>query len=324
MVLLPALIIALGGWREPLVLADVLGDDGVALRERTIAFLIDRLRTPHFEPTNRLRYWLGYADDRQAQAYDARETSLPNRADQLTARMRAFTATQQAALLTHQFALEDPADWVDEARTLGGDMQFLTRYIDHLDQGGTDRLRDVAWHERLWLARIDPSQRDEIALRFARERPQDSFDAAWAGTFDDDSVALPEGTLTSIDAVHTDLRRSRPQAWTILLVWDVRCQTCLADLVRFAALAREFPEQVLTITADDDSEAVRLWLADHSLTVPVGLVDRSVVEQLRAVPGSKFVISPRGMSTRLRGERWEEDARHALQAPSAPQAPRAP
>lgn len=305
--LLPALIIALGGWREPLVLADVLGDHGIALREQTIAFFVDRLRAPHFEPTNRLRYWLAYADDRQAAALYKEAATVTQPQRKLDASTRAYIHMSQASFLTHEFGLDDRSDWIGEALALGGRFEFITPYVSYIEEHATGS----AWRERTWLARIDPSTLSDLQTRFARERPGDSFDALWTSTFDD-GMALPEGTLTTTDGERLDVRRSRTAVWTAVLVWSRACAGCVADLERFDALAREFPDRVMAITADGDAESARLFLADHGLTVPAAVVDRTFLEQLRAEPGAKLVISPRALFVQLRGERWEADARHAL------------
>jgi len=308
MVLLPALIIALGGWREPLALADVLGDRGVELRERTIAFLIDRLRTPHFEPTNRLRYWLAYADDRQARALRRQITAAstaPQRVDISTA---AYVRMAQASFLTREFGLDDPGDWSNEARSLGAPSEFISPYIRYIEEHSNES----AWTERIWLARIDPSTLPDLETRFARERPGDSLDHVWASTLES-GMALPEGSITMTDGESRDFRRSLGGRWTVLVMWDATCDVCRGDLDRIDVLARSYPSNVLLLTTGD-AESVRLALADRGVTIPAAVVAPAVIDQLRAQPGSHLLVSPRLLFNELRGPHWEDDARRALQA----------
>jgi hypothetical protein len=317
LLLVPLLYTALGGWREPLALADWLEQDprrtvaaeGVALRERMIPFLTERLRAPHPEPTNRLRYWLAYADDRAAASAERGAAAPSTPQQKLDLFVRTFLRLQQAALLTHQFGLEDPREWDDEARALAGPTQFIARYVDRLEQTPSNRER--AWGERIWLARVDPSTVADVETRFARERPGDSFNAEWARTIEG-GMSLPEGTLTTTDGESRDLRRTLEGRWTALLIWSPSCEACRGDLERFDALARQFTGRVFAITAEADAEAVRLFLADHGWSLPAAVVPASVVEQLRASPGSRFLVSPGLRFAELRGVRWEDDLRRAL------------
>ena len=304
--LLPALIIALGGCREPLVLADLTGD--VALRDRIIAFLTTRLEQPHVEPTNRLRYWIAYANFRQSGVLSAQIATAPTREAMLERTVLASRYHFAAALLTHQFGLDDPNEWLDETRALGAPWEFISPY---LDAPGTAASDNAVWRQRLWLARIDPAQATAIEERFARERPDEDFNAAWVSTFDD-GEALPESTVTTLDGTTTDFRRTAIDGWTAILVWSATCGVCETDSVRFDALAREYPGHVLLLSADRDAETLRLALADRGLTVAVVLAPPTLVAQLNAAPGTRLLASPDRVAVPLRGARWEQDVRRAF------------
>jgi hypothetical protein len=308
-VVLPALWIALGGWREPLVLADVTAD--VALRERTIAFLTWRLEQPHVEPTNRLLYWIAYANFRQNAAVSAQMATAPTLDALLQLTLTASRYHFRATLLTRQFGLDDRSDWFDESRALGAPWEFISPYLAAPQPAASAA---AVWRERLWLARIDPAQAAEIETRFARERPNDDFNAAWAETFDE-AMALPEATVTTLGGDDVDFRRSVIVGWTALFVWMPSCGPCQPDLERFDALAREFPGHVLLLASGGDVEQIRLQLADQGFTLPTVVVPTTLVTELSASPGARLLVSPDLVFVRLRGVRWEQDLRRAFAVP---------
>jgi hypothetical protein len=306
-VVLPALWIALGGWREPLVVADLTGD--VALRERTIAFLTARLDEPHVVPTNRLLYWIAYANFRQNAAISAQIATAPTLDALLQLTVTASRYHFRATLLTHRFGLDDRNEWLDEARALGAPWEFLSPYLDAPQTGASAA---AVWRERVWLARIDPSQAAEIETRFARERPSDDFNVAWVETFDE-AMALPEATVMTLGGDEVDFRRGGViDGWTALLVWAPACGECRPDLERFDALAREFPGHVLLLASGGDVEQIRLLLADRGLALPAVVVPATLVAELSAAPGARLLVSPDLVFVRLRGERWEQDLRRAF------------
>jgi hypothetical protein len=307
---LPVLWVALGGWREPLVLADASADG--ALRDRTIAFLTTRLEQPHVEPANRLRYWIAYASFRQSAAVAAQISSAPTRDALLRLTVVASQYHVRATLLTHQFGLDDPHDWLDESRALGAPWEFISPY---LAAPQTSASADAVWRERIWLARIDPTQAADTEARFERERPNDDFNNAWVETFDA-GVALPEATVTTLGGDEIDFRRSAVDGWTALLVWSPGCGSCVTDVERFDALAREFPGHILLVATGADVERVRLVLADSGITAPAVVAPPSLVAELRAARGSRLLVSPDRVFVALRGERWELDLRRALAVPS--------
>lgn len=304
--LLPALIIALGGYRQPLVLADLTRD--VALRERTIAFLTSHLEQPHVEPTNRLRYWIAYANFRQSAVVAEQVATASTREALLELTVLASRHHFRATLLTHQFGLDDPRDWLDEARTIGAPWEFVSPY---LNAPGGAASSDAVWRERTWLARIDPTQTTDIEERFARERPEEDFNAEWVSTFDEGD-ALPESSVTTLDGATIDFRRAAVDGWTAILVWSTACEACAADLLRFDALAREYAGHVLLVSTDRDAEMVRLFLADRGLTASVVLAPPALAAQLNAVPGTRLLASPDRVVVPLRGVRWEQDLRRAF------------
>jgi hypothetical protein len=303
---LPALWIALGGWREPLVLADVTAD--MALRERTIAYLTVRLDGPHVVPTNRLLYWIAYANFRQNAAVSAQMATAPTREVLLQLTLAASRYHFRATLLTHRFGLDDRSEWLDESRALGAPWEFISPYLAAPQPAASSA---AVWRERMWLARIDPASAGEIETRFVRERPNDDFNAAWVETFDE-AMALPEAKGTTLAGDEIDLRRGGVAGWTALFVWMPACETCGPDLERFDALAREYPGHVLLLASGADVEQIRLELADRGLTIPAVVVPTSLVSELSAVPGSRLLVSPDLVFVRLRGERWELDLRHAF------------
>ncbi len=304
--LLPALIIALGGWREPVALADATSD--AALRDRTIAFLTARLARPHAEPTNRLLYWMAYANFRQGAAVAASKSAAPTRVVLLQLVVLESQYHLRATLLTRQFGLGDRRDWLDESRALGAPWEFISPYLAMPEASASPT---AVWRQRIWLARIDPMQTAEIEARFARERPDEDFNAAWVETFDE-GVALPEATVTTPDGAPIDFRRTAIDGWTAILVWSTACDACRADLLRFDALAREYGGHVLLVSTETNAEAVRLWLADRGLAVPAVLAPAALVGELNAPPGTRLLVSPDRVVVPLRGQHWETDVRRAF------------
>jgi hypothetical protein len=304
---LPILWSALGGWRQPLVLSDAAGD--VALRDRTIAFLTARLQAPHVEPTDRLRYWLAYASYRQGLSIAVRMPTATTRDESLRLGLLAFQHRQRATLLTHQFGLGDRREWIDEARALGAPWEFISPYLAALEPNAA--LGDAAWRERIWLARIDPSSALELEAQFSRERPDGDLNAMWVGALDE-GVALPEGTVTTLDGTGLVFRRTAVDGWTAILVWSVECMACEADLARFDALAREYVGRVLLLATDADTERVRLSLADRGVTLPTVVAPPEVVGHLSAAPGARLLVSPDRVFVPLRGDNWETDLRRAF------------
>lgn len=308
-VVLPALWIALGGWREPLALADATND--AAVRDRTIAFLAGRLQQPHFEPTDRLRYWLAYASFRQGAEIAAHVPAAATRDESLRLSMLAFQHRLRATLLTRQFGLGDRREWIDDARALGAPWEFISPY---LAAPTTVASADATWRERIWLARIDPSTVGDLEARFARERPDDDLNAMWVATFDE-GEALPESTVTLLDGTSIDFRRSAVDGWTAILVWSMACDTCAADLARFDALAREYAGHMLLLATDPDPESVRLFVADRGLALSVVVAPPALVDQLHAVPGTRLLVSPDRVVVPLRSSWWEQDLRRAFAVP---------
>lgn len=309
-VVLPALWMALGGWREPLVLADVT-DDAV-LRDRTIAALAARLQQPHFEPTDRLRYWLAYASYRQAASIAARVPWAATRDESLRLSMLAYQHRQRAKLLTRQFGLGDRREWLDEASALGAPWEFISPLLAAPTTVASD---DSTWRDRIWLARIDPSTVGELETRFARERPDDDLNAMWVTTFDE-GEALPESTVTTLDGTSIDFRRHAVSGWTAILVWNRACDACRGDLARFDALAREYAGHALLLVTDPDPESVRLVLADRALALSAIIAPPALVDQLHAVAGTRLLVSPDRVFVPLRSAEWEADLRRAFALPA--------
>jgi len=303
---LPVLWTALGGWREPLLVADATGD--VALRDRTIAALTARLGGPHVEPANRLLYWIAYANFRQSAAVAAQMAAAPTRDAALRLTLVASRYHYAATLLTRRFGLDDPREWRDEAHALGAPWEFISPYLAAPQPAAS---HEAGWRERIWLARIDPSQVDDIEARFARERPDEDFNTAWVQTFDE-GVSLPESTVTTLGGDAVDLRRDVVNGWTAMLAWTPDCEACRDDLLRFDALGRAFPVHALLLAIDQDVERVRLSLADRGITLPTIVAPTALVRELRVSAGSRILVSPDRVFVPLRGVRWEDDVRRAF------------
>lgn len=115
----------------------------------------------------------------------------------------------------------------------------------------------------------------------------------------------PEFNLESLDG--EKVRHSDHAGHVVLLeFWATWCGQCLPQLPALMALQDDYGEQglvVLSLSIDEDAEAVRRYLRRHPLTVPVLMADEGVRRDYGNINGvpCAFLVDKQGVVRRAGG-----------------------